>query len=219
MVFAAAVPPVLLQSDDNPDGPLTEDAAGEQRSGLEGDRDAFFDDFITQFFTAGEGPEGVEEQRQEALTLCKQSDQQAALGCMDAFGTTDFREDLDKIDVPTLVIHGDGDGIVPFDGSGRRTDDAIEGSELVVLEGAPHGCNVSHSDDSHCAAGVPGEAKRRPRKLSHGRVRSWVSAGGVPAPREGGPVLDLLAGTQRPRPLPVGVHLRAVHLRPGSRPG
>ena len=66
---------------------------------------------------------------------------------MEAFGTTDFRDDLTKITVPTLVIHGDADGIVPFEGSGRRTHEAIAGSELVVVEGAPHGFNVSHAEE------------------------------------------------------------------------
>ena len=63
---------------------------------------------------------------------------------MTSFGTTDFRDDLPNVTVPTLVMHGDGDAIVPFDGSGKRTHDAIPHSELVVLAGAPHGCNVSH---------------------------------------------------------------------------
>ncbi|MCW2772237.1 MAG: bromoperoxidase, partial [Nocardioides sp.] len=84
-------------------------------------------------------------QRQESLASCKQSDQDAALGCMDAFGGTDFRDDLTKITVPTLVIHGDSDGIVPFEGSGKRTHEAVAGSELVVVEGGPHGFNVSHA--------------------------------------------------------------------------
>jgi pimeloyl-ACP methyl ester carboxylesterase len=145
------VPPFLLQSDDNPDGPLTEDAAGELRGGLEKDRDSFFDGFMTQFFSAGDDLKVSEEQRQAALTLCRQSDQDAALGCMDAFGTTDFRGDLPSVSVPTLVIHGDSDGIVPFEGSGRLTHEAIEGSELVVLEGAPHGCNVSHAKEFNAA--------------------------------------------------------------------
>jgi non-heme chloroperoxidase len=151
VVFAAAVPPFLLQSDDNPDGPLTEDAAGELRGGLEKDRDSFFDGFMTQFFSAGDDLKVSEEQRQAALTLCRQSDQEAALGCMDAFGTTDFRRDLPSVSVPTLVIHGDSDGIVPFEGSGKLTHEAIEGSELVVLEGAPHGCNVSHAKEFNAA--------------------------------------------------------------------
>jgi non-heme chloroperoxidase len=144
IVFAGAVPPYLLRTDDNPDGPLTTEAAHEMRTGLETDRDAFFDDFTTQFFTAGDELKVTEEQRQRALTLCGQSDQDAALGCMDAFGTTEFRDDLTKVTVPTLVIHGDSDGIVPFEGSGERTAAAISSSEVVVVESAPHGFNTSH---------------------------------------------------------------------------
>jgi pimeloyl-ACP methyl ester carboxylesterase len=147
VVFAAAVPPYLLKSDDNPDGPLTEEAAGEMKKGLEDDRDSFFDEFTTAFFSAGDDLKVTEEQRQDALTLAKQSNQEAALGCMEAFGTTDFREDLKAITVPTLVIHGDSDGTVPFEGSGQRTHEAIEGSELVVIEDAPHGLNVSHASE------------------------------------------------------------------------
>jgi non-heme chloroperoxidase len=151
VVFAAAVPPCLLKSDDNPDGPFTEDAAKEMRSGLEQDRDGFFDGFTTAFFSVGDDLKVSQERRQEALSVCKLSDQGAALGCMDAFVTTDFRGDLSSISVPTLVIHGDGDGIVPFEGSGKRTHDSIEGSELVVLEDAPHGCNVSHAEKFNAA--------------------------------------------------------------------
>ncbi len=151
VVFAAAVPPYLLKSDDNPDGPLTEEAAGGMESGLKDDRDAFFDDFTRQFFSAGDELKVTEEQRQSAVALCRQSDQGAALGCMEAFGTTDFRDDLPSVTVPTLVIHGDADGIVPLEGSGQRTHEAIEGSELVVLEGAPHGCNVSHAKEFNAA--------------------------------------------------------------------
>jgi pimeloyl-ACP methyl ester carboxylesterase len=145
VVFAGAVPPYLLQSDDNPDGPLSEEAATGMRDGLEADREAFFDDFIKQFFSAGDELKGSDEQRQAALAVCKVSDQDAALGCMDAFATTDFRDDLTKITVPTLVIHGDADGIVPFEGSGQRTHEAVEGSEVVLVEGGPHGFNVSHA--------------------------------------------------------------------------
>ncbi len=151
VVFAAAAPPYLLHTDDNPDGPLTEEAAGEMRNGLEEDREAFFDDFTTAFFSAGDELKVSEEQRQSAVALCKQSQQEAALGCMDAFGTTDFRDDLSSITVPVLVIHGDSDGTVPFEGSGKRTHESIDGSELVVLEGAPHGCNVSHADEFNAA--------------------------------------------------------------------
>lgn len=144
-VFAAAVPPYLPTTDDNPDGPLDDATAQQFEDGITSDRDAFFDQFTTMFFSAGDDLKVTEEQRQEALALCKQSDKQAAEGCMQAFASTDFRDDLPKISVPTLVLHGDSDGIVPFEGSGKRTHEAVADSELVLVEGAPHGFNVSHA--------------------------------------------------------------------------
>ena len=124
-----------------------EEAAAEMTKGLEEDRTTFFDGFTRDFFSADGDLKVTEEQRQEAIALCHQSDQKAALGCMEAFGTTDFRDDLAQVTVPTLVIHGDSDATVPFDGSGRRTHEAIPGSELVVVQDAPHGFNVSHADE------------------------------------------------------------------------
>ena len=115
--------------------------------GLTQDRDAFFDGFTTAFFSAKGELKVSEQVRQDAIAVCKQSDQTAALGCMKAFATTDFRADLPNITVPTLVLHGDSDGIVPFECSGQRAHAAIKGSELVVLKDAPHGCNASHSDE------------------------------------------------------------------------
>lgn len=145
VVFAAAVPPCLMHEAGNPQGPLTPDAAKEMKQGLKDDRDAFFDEFTTGFFSAGDELAVSEEQRQEAVRLAHQSDQTAALRCMESFAYTDFREDLPTITVPTLVIHGDSDATVPFEGSGQRTHRAVAHSELVVLAGAPHGCNVSHA--------------------------------------------------------------------------
>jgi non-heme chloroperoxidase len=151
VVFAAAVPPYMLKTADNPDGPLTEEKAEQMRMGLENHRDEFFDGFTKDFFSAKGELKVTEKQRQEAIELCKQSDQTAALGCMKAFGTTDFREDLKKVTVPTLVLHGDSDGTVPYEGSGRRTHEAIRGSEVVLLKDAPHGCNASHAEQFNAA--------------------------------------------------------------------
>ncbi|MCD2178277.1 alpha/beta fold hydrolase [Rhizobium sp. C1] len=147
IVFAAAVPPFMKKTPDNPDGPLTQEAAEEMEKGLRGDRDAFFDQFTKDFFTANGELKVSEEDRQMAIELCKQSDPIAARGCMEAFANTDFREDLKKIDLPTLILHGDADGIVPLEGSGLLTHKAVSGSELVVLKDAPHGCNTSHPDE------------------------------------------------------------------------
>ena len=145
VVFAASVTPFMLRGDDNPDGPLTREQAVKMNNDLTTDEESFYDQFITQFFSVDGKLAVSEEERQKALALTRQADQRAALTCMTSFATTDFREDLPHLTVPTLVLHGDGDGTVPFEGSGRRTHKAVKQSELLVLAGAPHGCNVSHA--------------------------------------------------------------------------
>ena len=147
VVFAAAVTPYMEQTSDNPEGPLSKSLAAGMTADLTKDQDAFYDGFTTQFFSSNGVLQVTEEQRQEALALTRQADKNAALQCMAAFGTTDFRDDLAKVTVPTLVIHGDADATVPFEGSGARTHAAIPGSELVVVPGAPHGFNVSHATE------------------------------------------------------------------------
>jgi pimeloyl-ACP methyl ester carboxylesterase len=151
VVFASAVPPYLLQTDDNPEGPLTKSAAAAMSADLAKDEDSFYDGFMTGFFSAGGVLKVSEQQRQEALAMCKQADKKAALACMAAWGSTDFRDDLTKVSVPALVLHGDSDAAVPFEGSGARTHAALSGSGLHVIAGAPHGCNVSHPDEFNSA--------------------------------------------------------------------
>jgi len=146
VVFASAVTPYLLESPGNPDGPLGLSRAAAMTAGLTLDQDAFYDDFTTGFFSVDGELAVSESQRQVALALAKQAGKPAALESMAAFATTDFRDDLAKVAVPALVIHGDSDATVPFEGSGRRTHEAIPGSELVVIAGGPHGVNVSHAD-------------------------------------------------------------------------
>ena len=116
---------------------------------LTADEKSFYDGFTTQFFSVdGDGELLVTEaQRQDALALCMQADKKAAMGCMEAFGTTDFREDLPKVSVPALVLHGGNDGIVPFEGSGQRAALLLPTSETHVIAGAPHGVNVTHAQE------------------------------------------------------------------------
>jgi pimeloyl-ACP methyl ester carboxylesterase len=145
VVFAAAVPPYLMQAADNPGGPLTPEKAQEKSAAFERDRGAYFEQFTTAFFSAEGVLQVTEAQRREAIVLCEQSAPHAALACMHAFATTDFREDLKKLTRPTLVIHGGADAIVPFEGSGQRTHRAVPHSRLIKVSGAPHGLNVSHA--------------------------------------------------------------------------
>lgn len=145
VVFASAVPPYMSQTCENPDGPLTKDQAAEMTKNLTDDAASFFENLTKQFFSVDGDLKVAEQQRQEALALCRLADRHAALACLESFGSTDFRDDLPNVTIPTLVIHGDGDATVPFAGSGQRTHTAIPQSDLVVLNGAPHGCNVSHA--------------------------------------------------------------------------
>ncbi|PPF77639.1 alpha/beta hydrolase [Subtercola sp. Z020] len=151
VVFSSAVPPFLLKGPTNPDGPLDAAQAAKMTAGLTADENAFYDDFTTQFFSVDGVLKVTEEQRQQAIALALQSSKVAALACMAAFAGTDFRDDLTKVSVPALVIHGDGDGTVPFEGSGARTHEAIPGSELVVIHDAPHGVTVSHPEEWNAA--------------------------------------------------------------------
>ena len=151
-VLAAAVPPYLYRSDDNPDGGLDDATIEQFRQGVLTDRPAFLDGFTAQFFNAGgkgllgrKSGEVSEQQRQYALRIAEFASPKGTLDCITAFGRTDFRGDVAKVTVPTLVVHGDSDAIVPFEVSGKRSAEAIEGSTLVVVEGGPHGLNATHA--------------------------------------------------------------------------
>jgi len=151
-VLAAAVPPYLYQSEDNPDGGLDDATIEQFESGVRSDRVAFLDGFFTVFFAAGERTDLVSEpQRLYAREIGAFSSPKGTLDCIAAFGRTDFRGDLEKVTVPTLVIHGDSDGTVPFEVSGKRSAETIPGAELVVVEGAPHGLNTTHAAEFNAA--------------------------------------------------------------------
>jgi non-heme chloroperoxidase len=145
VVFAAAVPPFLFHTDDNPDGPMDRAAVDEMKDGLRSGREAFFEELTTGQFTAGEEVKASDEQLETARTQAAQSGETAAVECIEAFATTDFRDDLTHVTVPTLVLHGAADGIVPFESSGMRTSEAIEGARVHVIDDAPHVFGVSHA--------------------------------------------------------------------------
>ncbi len=147
-VFAAAVPPFLLKTDDNPDGGLDEATIASFEEGVRGDRLAFLDGFTRNFFAAGDRTDLISEPaRLYARDIAAFASPKGTLDCIAAFGRTDFRGDVEQITIPTLVIHGDSDAIVPFEVSGRRTHEAIAGSRLVVVEGGPHGLNATHAEE------------------------------------------------------------------------
>ena len=143
-VLAGAVPPYLYQSGDNPDGGLDDATLAQFEEGVKGDRPAFIDGFATSFYSAGGTLVISEQQRQYAVSLAAVASPKGTLDCIKAFGRTDFREDVAKIQIPTLVIHGDSDAVVPFEVSGKRVAETVPGAELVLIEGGPHGINATH---------------------------------------------------------------------------
>ena len=146
-VLAAAVPPYLYQSEDNPDGGLDDATIEQFQGGVTGDRLAFLDEFTKQFFAAGDRTDLISEPaRLHARDIAAFASPKGTLDCITAFGRTDFRDDVAKVTVPTLVIHGDADAIVPFEVSGKRAHESIEGSRLALIEGGPHGLNATHAD-------------------------------------------------------------------------
>jgi pimeloyl-ACP methyl ester carboxylesterase len=147
VVFAGAVPPNLHKTADNPDGALDDATIEQFQEAVRTDRIAFLHDFMRNFFSANGELKVSEAQVQYAVDLASWASPKGTLDCIAAFGTTDFREDLTKVDVPALVIHGNADAIVPFEASGRRTADAVTGARLHVIEGGPHGTNVSHATE------------------------------------------------------------------------
>ena len=144
-VFAAAVPPFLYKSADNPEGGLDDATIAQFEAGVKGDRLAFLEGFSANFFKAGDKMTVSESQRVYARNIAAFASPKGTLDCIAAFGRTDFRGDLTRIKIPTLVIHGDADAIVPFEVSGARTHKAIAGSRLTLIKGAPHGLNLSHA--------------------------------------------------------------------------
>ena len=150
-VLASAVPPYLYQSDDNPGGGLDDATIEQFEEGVKDERLEFLDTFTAQFLSPGQGLTGSEKvQTSEQLRLHLRdiaafASPKGTLDCIAAFGKTDFREDLAKFDVPTLIIHGDSDQVVPFEVSGQRSHEAIADSELELIEGGPHGINATHA--------------------------------------------------------------------------
>ena len=144
-VFAGAVPPYLYKSADNPDGGLDDATIAQFQGGVTSDRMAFLESFTTGFFSVGGKLLVSEAQCAYARNIAAFASPKGTLDCIGAFSRTDFRVDLAKFKLPTLIIHGDSDAIVPFEVSGARTHKAVAGSRLSLIKGAPHGFNLSHA--------------------------------------------------------------------------
>lgn len=146
VALISSVIPCLQKSASNPDG-VPENVFEEMIKGVRNDRMAFLEEFGKNFFGVGFLNHPVSNAYLHYFhALATKATQQSTVECIKSFARTDFRTDVKSITVPTLIIHGDSDKIVPFEVSSQRTAEMIPHAELVVYQGAPHGLFFTHRD-------------------------------------------------------------------------
>ena len=145
-VLLGAVPPIMLKTAANPGG-LPMEVFDGIRAGVRADRSQFFKDLTGPFYGANRPGAKVSQGLKDAFWFMgMQGSLKAELDCIKQFSETDFTEDLKKIDVPTLIVHGDDDQIVPIADSAMLSAKLIKGSTLKVYAGAPHGLASTHQE-------------------------------------------------------------------------
>jgi non-heme chloroperoxidase len=138
VVLVSAVPPLMVRTDDNPEG-LPQSVFDAIRDGELADRSQLYRDLADGPFFGHNRRGDVAQGFRDAFWLQSMAcGHRAAFECIAAFSATDFRPDLAALDVPTLVIHGDDDQIVPFEVGGERSARLVDGAELLVYEGSSH---------------------------------------------------------------------------------
>jgi non-heme chloroperoxidase len=145
-VLLGAIPPFLLKTDDNPDG-VDGQVFEDIKAGIVRDRYAYFKDFLDNFYNVDVlAPERISEQAwQASFQVAAGASPHATYACVDSW-LTDFRADLPRIDVPTLVVHGTDDRILPIAATADRLPDLIADVRLVRVEGGPHNIGWTHPE-------------------------------------------------------------------------
>jgi len=138
-VLIGAVPPIMVKTEANPGG-LPIEVFDQIRASVQADRSQYFKDFSAPFYGANRDGATVSQGLRDSFWLqAMLAGLKPVYDCVKAFSETDFTEDLKRFDVPTLILHGDDDQIVPIDASARRSATLVPNAKLVVYEGAPHG--------------------------------------------------------------------------------
>lgn len=147
VALISAVPPLMLKTSANPEGTPIE-KFNEIRTGCAADRSQFYQDLAAgPFFGANRPGAKVSQGMMDSFWFQgMQAGHKNTFDCIKAFSETDFTEDLKRIDVPTLVVHGDDDQIVPIGASGQRSSKLVKNAVLKVYAGAPHGLLETHKE-------------------------------------------------------------------------
>jgi len=145
-VLVGAVPPLMLKTEANPGGTPIE-AFDQIRAGVSADRSQFYKDLSAPFYGANRPGSQVSQGLRDAFWLWSmQVGLKGALDCIKAFSQTDMTEDLKKFDIPTLIIHGDDDQIVPIGDSALLSSKIVKDATLKIYPGAPHGLMSTHKE-------------------------------------------------------------------------
>jgi non-heme chloroperoxidase len=145
-VLIAAVTPLMLKTTANPGG-LPMDTFDKIRAGVLADRSQFFTELTLPFYGANRPGTKVSQGLRDAFWLQgMQASLKGVFDCIKAFSETNFTSDLEKFDIPTLIIHGDDDQIVPIGASAQLASKLVKGSTLKIYPGAPHGLCATHKD-------------------------------------------------------------------------
>ena len=146
VILISSVTPLMLKITANPKG-LPIEVFDKIRAGVKADRSQFFRDLSESFYGANRPGSKVSQGLRDSFWMQgMQCGLKAAYDCIEAFSESDFTEDLKKFDIPTLVLHGDDDQIVPFEDTGFLAAKLIKGATLKVISGAPHGMCSTHKD-------------------------------------------------------------------------
>jgi non-heme chloroperoxidase len=145
------IPPFLLKTPDNPEGVDAQVFDG-IKAAIVADRYAYFEDFLNNFYNVDKfgGTRISDRAWQASFIVASGCSPYATYACVDAW-LTDFRADLPKIDVPTLVVHGTEDRILPYDATAKRLPGLINDLKLVAVEGGPHNIGWTHPDEVNTA--------------------------------------------------------------------
>ena len=145
-VLLSAIPPLMVKSAANPEG-VPDEVFQQLKQGILAERGQFWHDTAVAFFGANrDGNKVTQGNKDEFWYMAMQETIEGAVACVDAFAYTDFTDDLKKFDIPTLVVHGDDDQIVPIDATGRKSAKIIPDATLKVYPGASHGLALVPGD-------------------------------------------------------------------------
>ena len=178
VVLVGAIPPLMLKTAANPGG-LPREPFDAIRAGVAGDRSQFYKDLSAPFYGANRPGSTVSQGVRDAFWLMSmQAGLKGAYDCIKAFSETDFTEDLKRFDVPTLIIHGEDDQIVPIGASARQSVKLVPGATLKVYPGAPHGLTMTLADqfNADLLAFLPTEAALADRVAPSVVARDGVRA-------------------------------------------